>query len=110
MPWASVPHEIDEVPAIGFEGVLRLEHIAHPGHQCVRGTVPIGRRGPGVSEEGLDLGGNRFLSLQELTLFRGGADWAGGWGPVRAIFLRATGQNPKVWEELHYFQGLPAER
>jgi hypothetical protein len=64
-----VPHKIDEVPAVGFERVLRLEHIAHPRHQGMRRTVPIGRSGHGLGKEGLHLGGKGFLSLEELAAF-----------------------------------------
>jgi serine phosphatase RsbU (regulator of sigma subunit) len=63
-----VPHEIDEIPAVGFDQVIGEQRVAVPGHQDVGGALRAGRdRQQGLGQEGFHLGGGRLVPFEEVA-------------------------------------------
>ena len=74
-----MPHEVHEVAAVGFDRVVREQHVADPGHEGrgrARGVAVGGRERLG--QEGFDLLGRRGVAFEEVAPLGQERD-AAGW-------------------------------
>jgi hypothetical protein len=66
-----VADEVEEVAAVGFDGVIRQQGITDPGDQRRRGWVGGAAAGlQGASQEGGDLLGRRGVTVEEVAALR----------------------------------------
>jgi hypothetical protein len=63
-----VPHEIEEIAAVGFDRVIRQQRVADPGDQGGGRPVGVAAGGlEGAGQEGLDLVGGGGVAFEEVA-------------------------------------------